>query len=52
VVEQVEKYENSIAVKGGGVRRCASLLKEGDIARTLLKDPQIMSSYAELILTC
>jgi len=54
VVEQVEKHEKSIALKGDlpqAVKRAVvqALMKEGDIARTLLKDPQVMGSYVELI---
>lgn len=54
VVEQVEKHDKSIALKGDlpqAVKQAVvqALLKEGDIARTLLKDPQVMASYVELI---
>lgn len=54
VVEQVEKHEKSIALKGDlpqAVKQAVvqALLKEGDIARTLLKDQQVMASYVELI---
>ncbi|MEL9359399.1 hypothetical protein J4X96_26970, partial [Escherichia coli] len=37
--------------RGGSVKQAVvqALLKEGDIARTLLKDPQVMASYVELI---
>ncbi|WP_261895655.1 DEAD/DEAH box helicase family protein [Vibrio cyclitrophicus] len=54
VVEQIEKHEKSIALKGDlpqAVKRAViqALMKEGDIARTLLKDQQVMASYVELI---
>ena len=54
VVEQIEKHDKSIALKGDlpqAVKQAVvqALLKEGDIARTLLKDPQVMASYVELI---
>lgn len=54
VVEQVEKHDKSIALKGELLQAVKQavllvLLKEGDIARTLLKDPQVMASYVELI---
>lgn len=54
VVDQVDKHEKSIALKGDlphAVKQAVvqALLKEGDIARTLLKDPQVMASYVELI---
>ncbi|ADM96335.1 hypothetical protein BM451_14525 [Dickeya dadantii] len=54
VVEQVEKHDKTIALKGDlpqAVKQAVvqALLKEGDIARTLLKDPQVMASYVELI---
>ena len=54
VVEQVEKHDKSIALKGDlpqAVKQAVvhALLNEGDIARTLLKDPQVMASYIELI---
>nr|WP_240348917.1 HipA domain-containing protein [Pectobacterium aquaticum] len=49
VVEQVEKHEKSIALKGDlpqAVKQAVvqALLKEGDIARKLLKDQQVMLS--------
>ena len=54
VVEQVEKHDKLIALKGDlpqAVKQAVvqALLKEGDIARTLLKNPQVMASYVELI---
>lgn len=54
MVEQIEKHDKSIALKGDlpqAVKQAVVqlLLKEGDIARTLLKDPQVMASYVELI---
>ncbi|WP_228859750.1 hypothetical protein [Xenorhabdus sp. PB61.4] len=54
VVEQVEKHEKSIALKGDLLQAMKQAIgqavrKEGDIARTLLKNPQVMASYAELI---
>jgi len=54
VVDQVDKHEKSVALKGHlphAMKQAVvqALLKEGDIARTLLKDPQAMASYVELI---
>ena len=54
VVEQVEKDEKSIALKGDlpqAMKHAVeqAVRKEGNIARTLLKKPQVMASYAELI---
>lgn len=54
MVEQVEKDEKSIALKGDlpqAMKQAVehAVRKEGNIARTLLKKPQVMASYAELI---
>lgn len=54
VVDQMDKHEKSIALKGDlshAVKQVVvqALLKEGDIARTLIKDPQFMPSNVELI---
>lgn len=54
MIVQVDKHEKSIALKGDlphAVKQAVvqALLKEGDIARMLLKDPQVMASYVELI---
>ncbi|MGL4427343.1 MAG: hypothetical protein ACRCT4_00280 [Silvania sp.] len=50
VVEQVDKHEKSIAFKSDlphAVKQAVvqALLNEDNIARTLLKDPQVMASY-------
>lgn len=54
VVDQMDKHEKSIALKGDlshAVKQAVvqALLKEGDIVRTLIKDPQFMPSNVELI---
>jgi hypothetical protein len=54
VVEQVEKHEKSIALKGDLLQAMKpavvqAVRKEDDIAKTLLKNPQVMANYAELI---
>ncbi|MEI7064254.1 hypothetical protein [Dickeya chrysanthemi] len=48
---KVEKHDKTIAFKATDLPQAVkqALLKEGDIARTLLKDPQVMASYVELI---